>query len=220
MRAIVLKSIPASALSLWLAGAAQAQIKIGVAGPITGANAAFGAQLSQGVTAGGRGYQQGRRHSGAEDRSRAGRRRFGSQAGRFGRQQVRRRRRQVRGRPLQLRRDDPGFRRLCGKRHPVHHALGHQSEGHRPQAVGRVPHLRPRRPAGDGVGRTRPRQAQGQEDRGHSRQDDLRQGACGCGARQHAQVRRQGSPLRRREHRGEGLFGDRLQDQGSWGATI
>ena len=49
MRSIVLKAVPL-ALSLWLAGAAQAQIKIGVAGPITGANAAFGAQLSQGVT--------------------------------------------------------------------------------------------------------------------------------------------------------------------------
>src|SRR5271155_399475 len=48
MRTIVLKAIPV-ALSLWLAGAAQAQIKIGVAGPITGANASFGAQLTQGV---------------------------------------------------------------------------------------------------------------------------------------------------------------------------
>ena len=48
MRTIVLKAIPL-ALSLWLASAAQAQIKIGVAGPITGANAAFGAQLNQGV---------------------------------------------------------------------------------------------------------------------------------------------------------------------------
>src|SRR5271169_2701632 len=48
MRTIVLKAIPV-ALSLWLAGAAQAQIKIGVAGPVTGANAAFGAQLTQGV---------------------------------------------------------------------------------------------------------------------------------------------------------------------------
>jgi branched-chain amino acid transport system substrate-binding protein len=34
---------------LLFGGAAEAQIKIGVAGPITGANAAFGAQLSQGV---------------------------------------------------------------------------------------------------------------------------------------------------------------------------
>src|ERR1700733_6109952 len=48
MRTIVLKAIPV-VMSLWLAGAAQAQIKIGVAGPITGANAAFGAQLTQGV---------------------------------------------------------------------------------------------------------------------------------------------------------------------------
>ena len=48
MRTIVLKAIPL-ALSLCLATAAQAQIKMGVAGPITGANAAFGAQLNQGV---------------------------------------------------------------------------------------------------------------------------------------------------------------------------
>ena len=48
MRSLVMKSVPI-ALSLWLAGAAHAQVKIGVAGPITGANAAFGAQLTQGV---------------------------------------------------------------------------------------------------------------------------------------------------------------------------
>ena len=41
MRTMVLKAIPV-ALSLWLAGAAEAQVKIGVAGPVTGANAAFG----------------------------------------------------------------------------------------------------------------------------------------------------------------------------------
>src|ERR1700691_6188901 len=48
MRTIVLRAIPV-VMSLWLAGAAQAQIKIGVAGPITGANASFGAQLTHGV---------------------------------------------------------------------------------------------------------------------------------------------------------------------------
>ena len=48
MRTIILRAIPV-VMSLWLAGAAQAQIKIGVAGPITGANASFGAQLTQGV---------------------------------------------------------------------------------------------------------------------------------------------------------------------------
>src|ERR1700721_146940 len=48
MRTAILKSIPL-ALSLLLAGAAQAQVKLAVAGPVTGANAAFGAQLTQGV---------------------------------------------------------------------------------------------------------------------------------------------------------------------------
>src|SRR5271166_1429083 len=48
MRSMLLKSIPI-ALTLWFAGAAHAQIKIGAAGPITGANASFGAQLTQGV---------------------------------------------------------------------------------------------------------------------------------------------------------------------------
>src|ERR1700734_409067 len=48
MRTSILKSIPL-ALSLLLAGAAHAQVKLAVAGPVTGANAAFGAQLSQGV---------------------------------------------------------------------------------------------------------------------------------------------------------------------------
>ena len=38
------------AAGLTFAGAASAQIKFGVAGPITGANASFGAQLTQGVT--------------------------------------------------------------------------------------------------------------------------------------------------------------------------
>ena len=37
------------ALTLWFAGTAEAQVKLAVAGPVTGANAAFGAQLVQGV---------------------------------------------------------------------------------------------------------------------------------------------------------------------------
>ena len=48
MRTAILKSIPL-VLSLLLAGAAHAQVKLAVAGPVTGANAAFGAQLTQGV---------------------------------------------------------------------------------------------------------------------------------------------------------------------------
>ncbi len=39
----------AAAVSLALTGAASAQIKIGVAGPITGSNATFGAQLKNGA---------------------------------------------------------------------------------------------------------------------------------------------------------------------------
>jgi branched-chain amino acid transport system substrate-binding protein len=48
MRTAILKSLPL-ALSLLLAGSAHAQLKLAVAGPVTGANAAFGAQLTQGV---------------------------------------------------------------------------------------------------------------------------------------------------------------------------
>src|ERR1700733_4755909 len=59
VRAAILRSISV-ALSLWFAGTAQADIKIGVAAPITGASAAFGAQLTQGVK------------PGAEDISKAG----------------------------------------------------------------------------------------------------------------------------------------------------
>jgi branched-chain amino acid transport system substrate-binding protein len=48
MRTAILKSM-CIALSLLLAGGAHAQVKLAVAGPVTGANAAFGAQLTEGV---------------------------------------------------------------------------------------------------------------------------------------------------------------------------
>src|SRR5271165_3796379 len=48
MQGLFLKSLPV-ALTLLFATAAPAQVKIGVAGPVTGANAAFGAQLVQGT---------------------------------------------------------------------------------------------------------------------------------------------------------------------------
>jgi branched-chain amino acid transport system substrate-binding protein len=48
MRTAILKSMSV-ALSMLLAGGAHAQLKLAVAGPVTGANAAFGAQLTQGV---------------------------------------------------------------------------------------------------------------------------------------------------------------------------
>src|SRR6201993_2148095 len=49
MRTAIPKCMGAIALSLFLAQAAHAQVKLGVAGPVTGPNAAFGAQLTQGV---------------------------------------------------------------------------------------------------------------------------------------------------------------------------
>src|SRR5271154_3521624 len=48
MRSTFLKGM-AALFALGFAGAAEADVTIGVAGPITGANASFGAQLSQGV---------------------------------------------------------------------------------------------------------------------------------------------------------------------------
>src|SRR6202041_4032250 len=48
MRTVLLKSM-SLALSLLLAGGAHGQLKLAGAGPVTGANAAFGAQLTQGV---------------------------------------------------------------------------------------------------------------------------------------------------------------------------
>ena len=48
MQAAILKSL-AAILAFGLAGAAQANVIIGVAGPITGPNASFGAQLTNGV---------------------------------------------------------------------------------------------------------------------------------------------------------------------------
>jgi len=49
MRSAFLKGAAVLFAAALAAGAAQAQVKIGVAGPITGANASFGAQLTQGV---------------------------------------------------------------------------------------------------------------------------------------------------------------------------
>src|SRR5947209_17023923 len=49
MRGSILKPLSLAFVLTLLGLEAQAQVKIGVAGPVTGANAAFGAQLNQGV---------------------------------------------------------------------------------------------------------------------------------------------------------------------------
>ena len=115
MRKIGLSGVLLAA-GLAYAGAASADVKIGVAGPITGANASFGAQLTQGVG------------QAAEDFNKSGGilgqkivveqgddvsdpKQGVSVANKFVGDGVK-----LRGRPLQLRRDDPGERSLRRQR--------------------------------------------------------------------------------------------------------
>ena len=155
---------------------AQAQIKIGVAGPITGPNASFGAQLTTGV------------EQAAAD--------FNAAGGILGQKIEIEQGDDVsdpkQGVSVANKFVGDGVKFVVGHFNSgvtipasevyadngvaLHHALGHQSEGHRSRLVGRVPHLRPRRPAGQAVGRSRADQAQGQEDRHRPRQDPLRPG--------------------------------------------
>ena len=118
--------------ALAFSGAASAQIKMAVTGPITGPNAAFGAQLVNGT------------QQAVDDINKAGGilgqkitleqgddvsdpKQGVSVANKFVGDGVK----FVIG-PLQLRRDHPRLRRLPGERHPDDHALGDQSEGHGP----------------------------------------------------------------------------------------
>ena len=153
------------AAGLAFAGAANAQIKMGVAGPITGPNASFGAQLVQGVS------------QAAED--------FNKTGGILGQKITVEQGDDVsdpkQGVSVANKFVGDGVKFVVGhfnsgvtipasevyrrQRRVVDHALGDQPEGHRAQTVGRFPHLRPRRPAGQAVGRTRARQAQGHQDR-------------------------------------------------------
>ena len=77
-------------LGLAFSGAANAQIKLGVAGPITGPNAAFGAQLKNGAEQAVEDINAAGGINGQKIQVRGRRRRVGSEAGRLGRQQVRR----------------------------------------------------------------------------------------------------------------------------------
>ena len=201
-------------LGLAFADTASAQIKLGVAGPITGGSAAFGAQLKNGVeqavedinAAGGILGQKI-----TTDRRRRSRR---SEGRRLGRQQVRRRRREIRRRPLQFRRHHPGLRGLSGERHPDDHARRHQSARHRAQHVEHLPHLRPGRPAGRGRGRLHSQELQGQEDRHRPRQDHLRPGSRRRDQGDDQQGRPEGSALRGRQQGRQGLLRAGVQGEG------
>ena len=161
--------------ALAFAGSASAQVKFGVGGPITGANAATGAQMKNGVDQAVADINAAGGILGKKHHRRIRRRRLRSQTRRLGRQQVCRRRRQIRHRPLQFRRHHPGLGSLSGKRHPRDHAGVDQSDRHRARPVEHLPHLRPRRSAGQGRRQLHPRAFQGQEDRLRQRQDHLRQ---------------------------------------------
>ena len=123
--------------ALAFSGAASAQIKMGVAGPITGPNAAFGAQLVQGT------------HQAVDDINKAG--------GILGQQITLEQGDDVsdpkQGVSVANKFVGDGVKFVIGHFNsgvtipasdvytengdPDHHALGNQSEGHRPQAVGR-----------------------------------------------------------------------------------
>ena len=111
MKKSLLSAVALTALVAF-SGSAWAHIMIGVAGPITGPNAAFGAQLKNGAEQAAADINAAGGINGETDQACVRRRRLRSEAGHVGRQQVRRRRRQVRRRSLQLRRHHAGLRSL------------------------------------------------------------------------------------------------------------
>ena len=155
----------------------EQKLKIGLGGPADRQGCRFRRPAQERCRAGDRGHQRGGRHQRSEDRARVRRRRRRPEAGPLGREYLRRRRRELRRRPLQLGRLGARLRRLRRERHPHDHAGLDQSQDHRPRPLERVPHLRARRPAGQGRGRVHRHALQGQEGRDRARQDDLRQGS-------------------------------------------
>jgi len=127
-----------------------AQIKMGVAGPITGPNAAFGAQpraRHDGKPV--EDHQQGRRHPRPADHPRARRRRLRSEgrASRVANKFCRRRRQSswsATSTPASRSQRPTSMRKTASCSSPRRPT---NPQDHRAQAVGRVPHLRPRRPA-------------------------------------------------------------------------
>ena len=120
------------AAGLAFAGAAHAEdFKLGVTGPMTGPNAAFGAQLQNGTQQAVDDLNKKGGILGEKITVEVGDRRVGSEAGRLGRQQVRRRWREVCRRTVQLGRGDSVLRRLPRKQHLDDHAVGDQPDADR-----------------------------------------------------------------------------------------
>ena len=152
-------------------------VKIGHAGPLTGGIAHLGKDDENGVhlavdeATAKEGQDRRQGHQVRDDeRGRPGR----PEDGPDDRPEVRRRQGRRRGRPPELRRVDPRLGRLQPGRHADDLRLGDEPEAHRAGLQGRVPHRRPRRPAGSRRRRVRRERAQGQEGRHRRRRDRLR----------------------------------------------
>ncbi len=178
MKKSLLSAVALTAL-IAFSGSAWADILIGVAGPITGPNAAFGAQLQKGAeqavadinAAGG----INRRADQAEVGDDVSDPKQGiSVANKFVADGVK----FVVGH-FNSGVSIPCIGSLCRERHPRNHACRDQSEVHRARPVERVPHLRTRRPAGQGIaGAYIATNFKDAKIARHPRQDPLRPGPC------------------------------------------
>ena len=200
-------------IGLAFADTASAQVKLGVAGPITGGSAAFGAQLKNGVeqavedinAAGGILGQKIQLFVGDD---RADPKEGVSVANKFVGDGVK----------FVIGHFNSGVTIPASEVYQENGILeSHRPRpirGHRTQHVEHLPHLRPRRPAGRGRRRVHPQEVQGQEDRRHPRQDDLRPGSRRRDQGDDQQGRHEGSALRGRQQGRQGLLRPGLQDQG------
>ena len=188
----------AGGASLASAGGAMAQLKIGVAGPITGGSAAFGAQLKTHRPAvadiNAAGGILGQKLTG-EACTRPTPKEGGSVANKFVGDGIK----FVVGNYNQLRRHHFCLRGLPGESIRSVLAIRHQPQGHRSAPGECVPHLRSRRPAGRHRRRPHRHQVQGQAGRRHPRQDHRRPGPRRRDAQGHERQGRQGGVLRRRQ---------------------
>jgi branched-chain amino acid transport system substrate-binding protein len=193
-------------------GGASAQLKIGVAGPLTGPNAAFGAQLKNGAeqaaadinAKGGINGQKIELSFGDDvsDPKQGVSVPTSSSA-----------RRQVRDRPLQLRRHHPASE--VYQENGIYMITPSATNPKSPSAAcGTCSAPAARRPARRGAGKYIAT-IQGQEDRHRPRQDHLRPGLGRRDQEGDDQGRHEGGALRGHQSRREGLLRPRVQDQGA-----
>ena len=194
-------------------GSALAQIKMGVAGPMTGGSAAFGAQLKNGaeqavedINAAGGILGQKIQLSVVDDRAEP---KDGvSTANKLVGDGVK----FVIGH-FNSGRHHPRLQRLRGERHAGDHAGGDQPHRDRARLVERVSHLRPRRPAGCHRRRHHRAEVCRQARRRRARQDHLRPGPRRRDAQGLQRQGPQGSLLRGRQQGRQGLHRAGLQAQ-------